>query len=210
MVGKPDAARYNGTAALLLPVPGSETAAVKEVSVGYVMDNLMKTERILYEGKLHWTIYFSLRALLTLFIAPLIARRSSEFAVTNRRVMIKVGLWQRRTLELNLSKVESIEVDQSSWGRLFGFGSIEVIGTGGTRERFERIGAPLAFRKAVFEAAEAMQVELGGPRGGVTADAAAALEDPETRIAKAKQMLDRGLISPEEFDAVRRRILDTI
>jgi uncharacterized membrane protein YdbT with pleckstrin-like domain len=75
--------------------------------------------------------------------------RTSEFAVTNRRVIIKVGLIRRNTLELLLSKVESIGVDQTITGRMVGFGSIVVIGTGGTRESFKNIARPLEFRKHV-------------------------------------------------------------
>ena len=55
----------------------------------------------------HWIVFVSLKALLTLFIAPLIARATSEFAITNKRIIIKVGLISRHTLEMNLSKIES-------------------------------------------------------------------------------------------------------
>ena len=174
--------------------------------MSYVLDNLLKNERILYEARLHWTTFFSWRSLLTLFISAWILRRTSEFAVTNRRVMIKVGLVQRRTLELNLSKVESIEVEQSFWGRLLGFGEIEVIGTGGTRERFDRIAAPLEFRKAVHEAAEgARDVHyVASPAAGAPAEP---LGDPLVRLEKAKEMLSKGLITHVEHDAIRQRVL---
>lgn len=174
--------------------------------MSYVLDNLLKNERILYEARLHWTIYFTWKSLFTLFISAWILRRSSEFAVTNRRVMIKVGLIQRRTLELNLSKVESIEVEQTFWGRLLGYGEIEVIGTGGTRERFDRIGSPLEFRKAVHEAAEgARDVHyVASPAAGPPAEP---LGDPLVRLEKAKEMLGKGMISQEEHDAIRQRIL---
>ena len=78
-----------------------------------------------------------------------IKARSSEFAVTNKRVIVKVGLIRRDTVELLLSKVESIGVDQTVIGRLFGFGTIIVIGTGGTREPFANIAQPLEFRRHV-------------------------------------------------------------
>ena len=84
-----------------------------------------------------------------LAMARWIVARTSEFAVTNKRVIIKRGLVRRHTLELLLAKVESIEVDQSIAGRLFGYGSIVVIGTGGTRESFDNIARPLEFRKQV-------------------------------------------------------------
>jgi uncharacterized membrane protein YdbT with pleckstrin-like domain len=75
--------------------------------------------------------------------------RTSEFAIPNKRVIIKVGLVRRDTLELLLTKVESIGVDQSIMGRIVGYGSIVVVGTGGTRESFTDIARPLDFRKQV-------------------------------------------------------------
>ena len=75
--------------------------------------------------------------------------RTSQFAVTNKRVIVKVGLIRRDTLELLLSKVESIGVDQTVTGRIVGYGSIVVVGTGGTRETFRNIARPLDFRKHV-------------------------------------------------------------
>ncbi|HEX9400869.1 MAG TPA: PH domain-containing protein [Anaeromyxobacter sp.] len=108
-----------------------------------------------YRAELHWIVFVSLKALLTLFILPLIERATSEFAVTNRRVIIKVGLISRRTVELKLEKIESIGVDQSIPGRIFGYGTIVVKGTGGTNEPFRGIARPLEFRKAVNEASEA-------------------------------------------------------
>ncbi|HTT00879.1 MAG TPA: PH domain-containing protein [Steroidobacteraceae bacterium] len=74
---------------------------------------------------------------------------SSEFAVTNQRVIIKVGVLRRRTLELQRTKVEAIAVNQGLSGRIFGYGDIVVTGTGGTKEPFRQIGAPLQFSRAV-------------------------------------------------------------
>ena len=74
---------------------------------------------------------------------------SSEFAVTNRRVIIKVGFISRRTIEINMSKVELVEVNQDIFARMFNYGTITVIGTGGTKEPFDLIDDPLAFRRAV-------------------------------------------------------------
>jgi uncharacterized membrane protein YdbT with pleckstrin-like domain len=127
-----------------------------EVQVGYIEENLGAGERVTYRTKLHWTVFVSLKALLTLFILPLVARATSEFAVTNRRVIIKVGLVSRKTVELKLDKVESIGVDQTIPGRIFGYGTIVVRGTGGTNEPFRGIARPLDFRKAVNEATEAL------------------------------------------------------
>ena len=84
-----------------------------------------------------------------MFLSRWITVITSEFAVTNKRVIIKVGLIRRHTLELLLAKVESIGVDQGIMGRILGYGRIIVIGTGGTREPFNKIAQPLEFRKQV-------------------------------------------------------------
>ena len=74
---------------------------------------------------------------------------SSEFAITNKRVLIKVGFIHRHTLEMLLAKVETVRVDQGLVARLVGYGTIVVTGTGGTNEPFKSIANPLEFRKQV-------------------------------------------------------------
>ena len=74
---------------------------------------------------------------------------TSEFAVTNKRVIVKVGLFYRDTLELVLAKVETIGVEQTILGRILNYGTIIVTGTGGTKEPFKDIAKPLEFRQHV-------------------------------------------------------------
>ena len=90
-------------------------------------------------------------------VPALIDSITSEFGVTNRRVIVKVGWLRRRSLETLLSKVEGIEVEQSILARVFGYGTITVTGTGGSREPFDRIAAPLEFRRKVQEQTLAAQ-----------------------------------------------------
>jgi hypothetical protein len=87
-----------------------------------------------------------------------IARRNAtEMAVTNRRVLIKTGMGSRRTLDLMLTRVESIGVEETFAGRMFGFGSVVVRGTGGTPESFVMIAHPQEFRRSVQE-------QIGAPK----------------------------------------------
>jgi len=86
-----------------------------------------------------------------------VKRSSTELAVTNRRVIAKFGLVRRSTVELNLSKVESIRVEQTVLGRLLGYGSIFVTGTGSTMEPIPYIADPIKFRQAVQSATDALQ-----------------------------------------------------
>lgn len=90
-------------------------------------------------------VFFLLAALVGLL--AYLRVRTSEFAVTNKRVLIKVGVLSRRSLELLLTKIEGIGVNQDITGRVLDFGTIVVIGTGGTKEPFKNIAKPLAFRK---------------------------------------------------------------
>ena len=78
--------------------------------------------------------------------------RSRDFAVTNKRVMMKVGVFNSRSVELLLNKIEAIAVNQSLVGRMFGYEDIEVTGSGGTEEEFANIQAPLELRLAVQSA----------------------------------------------------------
>ena len=84
-------------------------------------------------------------------LAAVINWRSAEFAVTNKRVILKTGFIQSKTEEMFLNKIESVGVDQTLTGRILGFGSIVIRGTGGSLEPFHRVSAPLEFRKQIQE-----------------------------------------------------------
>src|SRR6516162_6065037 len=84
-------------------------------------------------------------------------RNATEMAVTNRRVVIKTGLARRKTIEMLLNKVESIEVNETTLGRILGYGTIAVIGTGGTLEPFHNVAHPLQFRSQVQQQIERLR-----------------------------------------------------
>ena len=136
----------------------------------YVDDNLMPGEQVVLQTRIHGIVFLPPAVMILLgiglFMIPIaglvvllvgmamlvgasIRHWTSEFAVTDRRVIIKVGLISRQTIEINMSKVESVEVRQGILARLLNYGTIVVIGTGGTKEPFDMIDDPLAFRRAV-------------------------------------------------------------
>ena len=139
--------------------------------MGYIESNLLADEQIVYKAKLHWIIFWKSCAVILLgiiflfilpvigmivlaigllaVISPLIDYITSEFGVTNKRVIIKVGFVRRRTLELLLRHVEAILVDQSVTGRILNYGSVTLTGTGGVREAFNNISNPLEFRRRI-------------------------------------------------------------
>ena len=131
----------------------------------YVDSNLLANEKVLHRARTSvWTLMpmillgvLLLIAVVGLFIllAAWIRYRTTEFAVTDRRIIAKTGLVSRRTVEMFLDKVESLNVDQSVAGRLFDYGTVTVRGTGATSEAFADISAPLELRKRFMEAADA-------------------------------------------------------
>lgn len=145
--------------------------------MSYIDGNLIAGEQVVYRTRLHWLLFmvpvlFTVVVLLPIawylangtwrtfawmpvalgllvLLVAFIKRQSSDFAVTNKRVMMKVGVFSTRSVELLLNKIEAIAVNQSFMGRLFGYGDIVVTGSGGTREAFSHIRGPLEFRRAV-------------------------------------------------------------
>lgn len=91
---------------------------------------------------------------IVVILVGMVRRNATEMAVTNRRVVIKTGLASRKTIEMLLSKVESIEVKETAFGRMLGYGAIVVIGTGGTPEPFQKVAHPLEFRSQVQQQIE--------------------------------------------------------
>lgn len=151
--------------------------------MSYIDGNLLPGEQVVFRTRLHWKIlvgpllfaivtFLPVAWLLTqgtwnnlvliapglgllVFLAALVRRQSSDFAVTNKRVMMKVGVFSTRSVELLLGKVEAITVHQSLGGRIFGYGDIVVTGSGGTEESFSSIQSPLALRRAVQSVTDA-------------------------------------------------------
>jgi uncharacterized membrane protein YdbT with pleckstrin-like domain len=132
----------------------------------YVDQVLIKDETVIYRGHLSvwsffWWILIGLLLLavvglgLLIWLAAWLKYRSTELAVTNKRIITKSGLIQRNTTEMFLEKVESIQVDQGILGRIFDFGSITISGTGGDKSPVNSVSQPLEFRKAFMTAVDA-------------------------------------------------------
>jgi len=140
--------------------------------MGYIEANLLPGEAVVQRARLHWIVflkalvvfvvglgllYFDPKLIgaivmafgLLMALPPWIERVSSEFGVTSKRVIIKVGVIKRRTLELLIRQVEAISVDQSLTGRMLNYGTITLTGTGGVKETFHNISHPLEFRRSI-------------------------------------------------------------
>jgi uncharacterized membrane protein YdbT with pleckstrin-like domain len=146
--------------------------------MSYVEKNLISGEKLVYRTGIHWLVLFwpfvfavllaaagvavyiyrndlvwvsaALVAIAAIIlIVAGIRRNATEMAVTNRRVIIKTGIASRRSLEIMLPKVESIGIDESAGGRMLGYGTVTIHGTGGTPEPFRLIAHPSEFRRQV-------------------------------------------------------------
>jgi uncharacterized membrane protein YdbT with pleckstrin-like domain len=74
----------------------------------------------------------------------------TELSVTTHRVIYKRGFIRRHTVEMNMDKVETVNVDQSLLGRLLDYGAIRVLGTGQGIEGLEKVASPIALRNAII------------------------------------------------------------
>ena len=144
---------------LLLGIPGLVFLAETVARSARKNSALGKAE--LSAGGLAIVGLFLLVAGAAILVYGLAKRNATEMAVTSKRVLIKTGLASRRTLDLMLSRVESIGVEETVLGRILGYGSVIVRGTGGTPEAFFLIAHPQEFRRAVQE-----QTGQAAPAGG--------------------------------------------
>ena len=83
------------------------------------------------------------------FVRAWFRRHTTEIAVTDRRIIVKQGFIRRHTIEMNMQKVESVDVDQTLIGRLLNYGNVTIRGTGSTLETIRTIDAPLKLRTTV-------------------------------------------------------------
>ncbi len=127
--------------------------------MGYVAKSLAPGETVVLRGKwpiVHW--FGAWAALIVLgiigvgviiFIMAAIHMTVTEFAVTDRRVVLKRGWLNVHTQELAADAVEGVQLVQSIWGKLFGYGRIVVTGTGDARIVFPPMAHPIEFRRAI-------------------------------------------------------------
>ena len=129
---------------------------------GYIENALIKDEKIIYTGNISlWSfspliiLGFLLLAVygigLLFWIAAFIRYKTTELAFSNKRVIAKFGFISRHTIELNISKVESIQVNQGILGRIFNYGTLIVSGSGNPQAPIPDISNPMEFRRAFME-----------------------------------------------------------
>ena len=125
--------------------------------MGYVQDTIGNNEKIIYTVKFHWM--YTLVAFLNLlflgifiigiikFLRMIINKWTTERVLTNLRYIQKTGWIKRDTEEISISKIEEVDLKQSVLGRILGFGSINISGTGSGQITLKSIDDPLMFQK---------------------------------------------------------------
>lgn len=134
----------------------------------YVQSQLIADEAVQYEAKAHWAIHLKgiiviaigililtsdkaigggFIAIGTLMlISAMISAATTELVITNKRIIAKFGVIRRKTFEQQLSKVEGANLNQSFLGRMFGYASIVVRGTGSGLTPVPYIADPTRFQ----------------------------------------------------------------
>ena len=141
--------------------------------MSYIDDSLIEGEVLVHRARVSWWSQFGLVLLgvvtlivvvgLVFLIWAWIRVRSTELAITNRRIIAKFGFVKRHTVEINLDKVEALKVEQGVWGRILNFGTIFISGAGTSVAPIPDIADPLVFRRKFMEATNR---PLAMPRAG--------------------------------------------
>ena len=134
----------------------------------------------------------------------LMVLRSFEHVLTNRRMIQQTGVFNKRSMDAALDKVNNVEHWQTLWGRILGYGDVEIdTASEHGATRFKDIARPLEFKNAIVGATEAYRSRRFAPAAPIATSGA-------DRLRQLKGLLDDGLISQEEFEMKRRKLLEEI
>ncbi|HEX6900296.1 MAG TPA: PH domain-containing protein [Thermoanaerobaculia bacterium] len=135
-------------------------------------------------------------------------RRSHEYVLTNRRVIQQMGILTRRSVDSWLDKINNIEHRQTLWGRILGFGDVE-IETASEQGviRFANVSRPLELKNAIVSA---MEQYRGSMRPTPAYPLPAPVPSGAERMRQLRALYDDGLISLEEYESKRRQLLQEL
>lgn len=141
------------------------------VMASYIDNALNKNEKIIARAKISWwsqlgviiiglflTLFYGIGLIILIYV--LIKVKTTELALTSQRMIAKIGFISRNTVELRLEKVESLSIHQNFDGRILGYGTIVIKGTGGTQTPIPSIKNPMGFRKIFNEYLEDKKTEI--------------------------------------------------
>ena len=126
--------------------------------MSYVASTLSPNEKIVFKARFHWLYTFTALlwglTIVGIFVCieRLIKKASTEIVVTSFRFILKTGWIARKTQEVSLDKIEEINLDQSFWGRIWGYGTLNIRGTGVGDIQLPNIDDPVKLHKALQDA----------------------------------------------------------
>jgi uncharacterized membrane protein YdbT with pleckstrin-like domain len=130
---------------------------------------------------------------------------SHKYVVTNLRVIQIMGVFNKNVTDSSLEKVNDVKMEQSVLGRIFGFGDIEVLTASELGiNRFTMIGKPVNFKTAMLNAKIRLEELQNTP---IITAAAAPATDIATLIGRLGELRERGLLTDEEFNAKKAKLL---
>jgi uncharacterized membrane protein YdbT with pleckstrin-like domain len=132
----------------------------KETSVGYIQESLSNGEEVKELFKLHWfskipMVIWIILAIPTFGLTLVLALwewlklRNIEQGVTNKRVILKKGIISRKSEEMKISSIETVEIIQGVTGRVLGFGTVKVTGRGISDLVFKNINDPMDVKRKI-------------------------------------------------------------
>lgn len=138
--------------------------------------------------------------------------RTNEYVLTNYRVIQQTGIFSKRSVDSRLDKINNVEHRQTFWGRLLGYGDLEIDTASETgTTRFPGIARPLEFKRHILGASEQYRMGRMAPAVPVFAAPTAPAAVPAAqRLRDLKALFDDGLISQEEYEEKRRRLMEEL
>lgn len=132
----------------------------EETSVGYIQESLSNGEEVKALFELHWfskipMVIWIILAIPTLGLTLVLALwewlklRNIEQGVTNKRVILKKGIISRKSEEMKISSIETVEIIQGVMGRVLGFGTVKVTGRGISDLVFKNINDPMDVKRKI-------------------------------------------------------------
>jgi len=132
----------------------------KEKHMGYIQESLSNGEQVRELFRLHWVaklpmVFWLILSIPTFGLTLLLAiwewlkLRSIEQGVTNKRVILKTGIISRKSEEMKVSSIETVEIVQGVIGRIFGFGTVKVTGRGISDLVFKNIDDPMDVKRKI-------------------------------------------------------------
>ena len=168
------------------------------------------------------------------FLWGILRYRNEEYLITNRRLIHAEGVVNKKTTDSSLEKINDAVLTESMFGRMFGFGDLDVLTASEEGiERLRMLRDAKDFKKAMIEAKHELEIEVArpvmppirsepapataapvaappAPAPAPAAPAAPASTDIGAALDRLGDLRDRGLITPEEYAAKRQELLDRL